>query len=262
MLLLGRVDQRRWRALVRPARKMRAGTELELGGLEGRLVSDPVEGIADVELIARDGEDVETAIGRFGTIPLPPYIKEPPHDAERYQTVFARSLGSAAAPTAGLHFTDEVVGRLRARGIGMATISLEVGTDTFRPISTAEIGDHRMHSEPYDVPEATAEAIGQTTQRGGRIVAIGTTVVRALEAAAPDGRVLAGPGATDLFIVPGYRFRVVDTLVTNFHVPGSTLVVLVAAFAGPGWRRAYAHALARGYRFLSFGDAMLAERHS
>jgi len=197
---------------------------------------------------------------------LPPYIRRDaedprsPMDRERYQTVFADRVGSAAAPTAGLHFTDQVVRNLAERGIGLEAVELEVGLDTFRPIGADQIDDHLMHSEYYAVPEPTAEAIDLTRRRGGRVVAIGTTVVRTLESAFDGTGVVPGEGSTDLFITPGYRFGVVDILITNFHVPASTLVVMMAAFMGPQWRSAYAHALARGYRFLSFGDAMLAER--
>jgi S-adenosylmethionine:tRNA ribosyltransferase-isomerase len=175
--------------------------------------------------------------------------------------MFARSTGSAAAPTAGLHFTAEVVGRLEVAGVEIAPVDLHVGIDTFRPIAAEEIEDHRMHSEWCSVPEATAEAIDRARAAGGRVVAAGTTVTRALETFGnEDGTVEAASGETTLFLQPGARFRVVDALITNFHVPGSTLVVLVAGFMGERWREAYQTALDRGYRFLSFGDAMYAER--
>jgi S-adenosylmethionine:tRNA ribosyltransferase-isomerase len=175
--------------------------------------------------------------------------------------MFAKSVGSAAAPTAGLHFTRGVVAALGARGIEIVEIDLEVGLDTFRPISAPTLAEHRIHTERYTIPDATARAVAAGRSRGARIVAIGTTVVRAVEAAAArDGTIRSGSGTTDLFITPGFGFRVVDRLVTNFHVPASTLVVLVEAFMGAGWRATYETALARGYRFLSFGDAMVADR--
>jgi S-adenosylmethionine:tRNA ribosyltransferase-isomerase len=177
--------------------------------------------------------------------------------------MFARLAGSAAAPTAGLHFTPEVIAGLDHLDIEVASVDLHVGIDTFRPIAVEEIGQHRMHSEWCSVPESTTQAVARTRERGGRVVAIGTTVVRTLETMGRgDGTVEAGAMDTDLFLKPGAAFRVVDALVTNFHVPGSTLVVLVAAFMGDRWREAYQVALDRGYRFLSFGDAMYAERRS
>jgi S-adenosylmethionine:tRNA ribosyltransferase-isomerase len=175
--------------------------------------------------------------------------------------MFARTIGSAAAPTAGLHFTEEVATRLRQREIEIAPVDLHVGIDTFRPIATENIEEHVMHSEWCSIPESTAAAVDSARARGGRVVAIGTTVVRTLESFADKpGTVTAGERETNLFVTPGLEFRVVDALVTNFHVPGSTLVVLVAAFMGDRWREAYQIALQRRYRFLSFGDAMLAER--
>jgi S-adenosylmethionine:tRNA ribosyltransferase-isomerase len=205
--------------------------------------------------------DVEAAIEAAGRVPLPPYFKGSLEDPSRYQTMFARSIGSAAAPTAGLHFTNEVVGRLEVAGVEIAPVDLHVGIDTFRPIAVEEIEAHRMHSEWCSVPPATAEAIARARAAGGRVVAAGTTVTRALETFGnEDGTVEAASGETTLFLKPGDRFRVVDALITNFHVPGSTLVVLVAGFMGARWREAYQTALDRGYRFLSFGDAMYAER--
>jgi S-adenosylmethionine:tRNA ribosyltransferase-isomerase len=205
--------------------------------------------------------DVEAAIAHAGRVPLPPYFKGTLDDASRYQTMFARAPGSAAAPTAGLHFTPHVVSRFEDRGVELASVDLHVGIDTFRPMSVGRVEDHRMHSEWFSIPEATAAAVGRARRAGDRVVAIGTTVVRALESHAnEDGTVGQGTGETALFLKPGDSFRVVDALVTNFHLPRSTLVVLVAAFMGERWREAYAAALQRGYRFLSFGDAMYAER--
>jgi S-adenosylmethionine:tRNA ribosyltransferase-isomerase len=258
LLLLGMRADGKWEAMARPSRRLRPGTRLLFGDLAATIVSGPEEGLVVVELAA---DDVESAIAVTGTVPLPPYFHGRLPDADRYQTMFARSPGSAAAPTAGLHFTGAVVRALEAKGIEIASIDLHVGVDTFRPITEASIEDHRIHSEWCSLPEQTAAAIESVRARKGRVVAVGTTVVRTLETHADEsGRVHTGAGATELFIKPGYRFRVVDLLVTNFHVPGSTLVVLVAAFMGDRWRSVYETALERGYRFLSFGDAMLAER--
>ena len=259
VLLLG-TSGALWEALVKPARRIKPGVVMDLGLLVATVIETLPDGVFRLDLTTIDGSGVEGAVARQGETPLPPYIREPLIDAERYQTVFAERVGSAAAPTAGLHFTDQVVRNLAERGIGLEAVELEVGLDTFRPIGTSQIGDHLMHSERYSVPEPTAAAIAGARRRGGRVVAIGTTVVRTLENAFDGTGVASGEGSTDLFITPGYRFGVVDVLITNFHVPASTLVVMMAAFMGPQWRSAYAHALARGYRFLSFGDAMLAER--
>ncbi|HEY4606217.1 MAG TPA: tRNA preQ1(34) S-adenosylmethionine ribosyltransferase-isomerase QueA, partial [Acidimicrobiia bacterium] len=247
-----------WEALARPARRLRPGAVIEFAGLQATIFEGPEQGRVVIRLQA---QDVEAAIAAVGEIPLPPYFKGRLKDDGRYQTMFARALGSAAAPTAGLHFTPEVVTGLDAAGIGIASIDLHVGVDTFRPIMTEVVESHRMHSEWCSVPVVTAEAIALTRARGGRVVAVGTTVVRTLESRSrSDGTVEAGSMDTDLFLTPGVEFGVVDAIVTNFHVPGSTLVVLVAAFMGERWREAYQTALRRGYRFLSFGDAMYAER--
>ncbi len=260
VLLLSTTASGRWEALVKPARRIRPGTVLDLGDLVAHVISVLPGGLFRLDLFAGDGTGVEDAIDRHGETPLPPYIRQRLADPERYQTMFADRVGSAAAPTAGLHFTDRVVRSLADRQIQLAAVELEIGLDTFRPIGTDAITDHVMHSERYSVPLETAAAVAGARARGGRVVAVGTTVVRTLESAFDGTDVAAGDGRTDLFIVPGYRFEVVDILVTNFHLPASTLVVMIAAFMGPAWRSAYAHALARGYRFLSFGDAMLAER--
>jgi S-adenosylmethionine:tRNA ribosyltransferase-isomerase len=259
LLILRPLPNGHWEALARPSRRLRPGVSIEFPGLTATVVEEPNEGMV---VVALEAEDVEVAIESAGALPLPPYFKGQLPDTGRYQTMFARLTGSAAAPTAGLHFTDEVVSGLESRGIEMATIDLHVGLDTFRPMTVERIEDHRMHTEWSSVPEETVAAIARARGRGGAVVAIGTTVVRALESTvAPDGTVTAGARETDLFLRPGSRFRVVDRLVTNFHVPGSTLMVLVAAFMGERWRDAYGHALDNDYRFLSFGDAMLATRH-
>jgi S-adenosylmethionine:tRNA ribosyltransferase-isomerase len=258
LLILSARANGTWEALARPSRRLHPGVEIELDGLTATIVEGPERGLVAVDLQA---PDVEAAIAAAGEIPLPPYFTGRLEDGSRYQTMFARNTGSAAAPTAGLHFTPKVVDRLRARGIEIASVDLHVGIDTFRPIATDRIEDHRIHSEWCAIPEVTAGAIASTRSAGGRVIAVGTTVVRTLETfGAEDGTVRSGAVETTLFLKPGDRFRVVDGLVTNFHVPGSTLVVLVAAFMGERWREAYETALDRGYRFLSFGDAMYAER--
>lgn len=255
LLLVGRRAEGGWNALVSPARRMRPGVVVEFGDLRATVVDGPVDGIVGVEF------SEEEALETLGTVPLPPYITEELDDPERYQTVYADRLGSAAAPTAGLHFTPAVLAALGARGIEVVSVDLEVGLGTFRPITAQRIEDHVMHRERCSVPAETAAAVRAVRERGGRIVAIGTTTVRTLETfGRDDGAVEAGETETDLFLRPGSTFRVVDVLVTNFHVPGSSLLVMLAAFMGDQWREAYETALSRGYRFLSFGDAMLAER--
>jgi len=258
LLLLETRPDGLWEALARPSRRLRPGIEIEMEGIAATIVNGPDEGMVVVDLKAAD---VEAAIATAGEVPLPPYFHGVLDDPDRYQTMFARGTGSAAAPTAGLHFTPDVIAGLQQREIEIATVDLHVGIDTFRPIATENLEDHVMHSEWCSISESTAAAVASARARGGRVVAVGTTVARTLETFADgDGMVRAGGGDTSLFLTPGVEFRVVDALVTNFHVPGSTLVVLVAAFMGDGWRVAYQTALERGYRFLSFGDAMLAER--
>jgi len=258
LLLLEARPDGLWEALARPSRRLRPGIEIQIEGITATIVEGPDEGMVLVDL---EAPDVEAAIDHAGNVPLPPYFHGALDDPDRYQTIFARSTGSAAAPTAGLHFTPDVTAGLRLRDIQIASVDLHVGIDTFRPIAAEEVEDHVMHSERCSIPEPTAAAIADARARGGRVVAVGTTVVRTLESFADGaGTVRSGEHLTDLFLSPGVEFRVVDGLVTNFHVPASTLVVLVAAFMGERWREAYQTALERGYRFLSFGDAMLAER--
>jgi S-adenosylmethionine:tRNA ribosyltransferase-isomerase len=202
-------------------------------------------------------------LDRYGELPLPPYIAHAPDasDRERYQTVYARDPGAVAAPTAGLHFDVPMLDTLERSGVRRAFVTLHVGAGTFQPVTATALADHRMHAERYSIPPSTVDAIARTRSRGGRIVAVGTTSLRALEAAANEGGVQAGSGETALFITPGYRFRVVDRLLTNFHLPKSTLMMLVSAFAGlQAIRAAYSHAIERRYRFMSYGDAMLLER--
>jgi S-adenosylmethionine:tRNA ribosyltransferase-isomerase len=246
---------RTWEALVRPARRLKVGE---------RLVA--ADGTAIVELGARTaagdtftitllGDDDPTRLlERYGEMPLPPYISTPLASADRYQTVYADRPGSAAAPTAGLHFTPELLAELERRGVGLARVELVVGLDTFQPISTDDPRHHRIHTERYRVPADVMER----ASRAERVVAVGTTAVRALESAAVTGQL---EGRTDLYIHRGYDWRVVDLLMTNFHLPRTTLLLMIDAFVGPRWRRLYETALAEGYRFLSFGDAMLLDRH-
>lgn len=239
---------------------------------EGGRIDLPAD--ARCTVIDRDGRffrlrfegttDVARWLQAHGEVPLPPYITHAPNacDAERYQTVYARHAGAVAAPTAGLHFDEAMLDTLTRQGIAQAFVTLHVGAGTFQPVQTRVLAEHRMHSETYAIAPETARAITATRARGGRIVAVGTTSLRALEAAAADdGAVRAGASETALFITPGYRFRVVDRLLTNFHLPKSTLLMLVSAFAGyETIRSAYAHAVACRYRFMSYGDAMLLER--
>lgn len=262
VLLLERLDDggldeagaSRWEALVRPGRRLSRGTVVrpaEGEDLEIEVGDDLGDGRREV--IVRVTAPLLDVLERHGVMPLPPYIAAPLAEPERYQTVFSERPASAAAPTAGLHLTDELLRRCAERGIGRADVELVVGLGTFRPISTDRVEDHVMHSEQYRVPVETLEACRRTRESGGRVVAVGTTAVRALESAAVTGR---NEGRTDLFIHGDHDF-VVDLLLTNFHQPRSSLLVLVDAFVGPRWRDLYAHALASDYRFLSFGDACL-----
>lgn len=258
LLLLEHLDDGTWEALARPSRRLRPGVVIEFDDLMATVVDHPEEGRLRVAI---DAEDEEAAVNSAGTVPLPPYFTGTLPSSDRYQTMFAAEPGSAAAPTAGLHFTPQVTDLLAKRGIEIATVDLHVSLDTFRPMAVDDIEDHRMHSEWCSVPAATTDAISRARQRNGRVVAVGTTVVRTLESLSDgEGGVTSGEKRTELFLKPGSRFEVVDVLVTNFHLPGSTLLVLLAAFMGEGWRDAYEAALQRGYRFLSFGDAMLAVR--
>lgn len=256
LLLLENLEDGSWEALARPSRRLRPGVVIEFEDFAATILTEPFDGRIRVAL---DAEDEEEAVRSAGTMPLPPYFTGTLDEPDRYQTMFAAEPGSAAAPTAGLHFTPRVAEGLERRGIEIATVDLHVSLDTFRPMAVEEVEDHRMHSEWCTVPAATADAISRARQRSGRVVAVGTTVVRTLESLGDgQGGVTPGEKRTDLFLRPGSRFEVVDALITNFHLPGSTLLVLLAAFMGDGWRTAYETALRRGYRFLSFGDAMFA----
>ena len=262
LLLLRPVGERSWEALAKPGRRARPGTIVEFGG--GELTATVTQALPDgVRLVrlAYEG-DLADVLERFGRTPLPPYIKrdaDRPEDRERYQTVYARADGAVAAPTAGLHFTDELLARIRQRGVEVAGVTLHVGLGTFQPVIVPVVEEHRLHGEAFSVGPAAAAAINARRAAGGRVVAVGTTSVRVLETVAqPDGRVVPGSGVTDVFIYPGYHFRAVDVLVTNFHLPRSTLLMLVSAFAGrERVLSAYAEAIREGYRFYSYGDAML-----
>jgi S-adenosylmethionine:tRNA ribosyltransferase-isomerase len=254
-------DARTWYALVRPAKRLPPGTRIEFGGAAARVESVADDGRRIVRF--DDGVDIAALLERVGELPLPPYVGAGDGGrAARYQTVFARVPGSVAAPTASLHFTDAVLAEIAARGVEIVRLTLDVGIGTFRPMRPGPLANHVMHGERYAISEATAEAIGRAKREGRRVIAAGTTVVRALEGAAQaDGTVHAGAAETHLFITPGFRFRVVDALLTNFHLPQSTLLVLVTAFVGyDRMRAAYDAAITRDYRFFSFGDAMFAER--
>jgi S-adenosylmethionine:tRNA ribosyltransferase-isomerase len=252
---------RRWRAMGQASKALRAGARLRFDGLEATVEAVEGGGFYRV-LLDREGADLASALERAGRLPLPPYIRRAPdaHDRERYQTVLARSPGSAAAPTAGLHFTPALLDRLEAKGVARATVTLHVGPGTFLPVRAERLDDHRMHGERYVVPAETAAAIAEARARGRRIVAVGTTTARTLESALCDGRVVAGEGRTELFIRPGHTFGAVDALLTNFHLPRSTLLVLACALGGRDRiLGAYREAVSRGYRFFSYGDAMLIE---
>ena len=258
LVLLRDLGEGRWECLSRPGRKTKPGTELFFGGGELK---------ATVEAVAEGGNRIVKfdyrgifleVLERLGKMPLPPYIKEELQDPERYQTVYSRELGSAAAPTAGLHFTNELLEKIQAMGVKVCYVTLHVGLGTFRPVKEDEIENHEMHSEFCIIPEDTARTVTETKQNGGRIEAVGTTSCRTLESfAKDDGTLEACSGWTDIFIYPGYSFKCIDALVTNFHLPESTLIMLVSALAGREHiLNAYKTAVEEKYRFFSFGDAM------
>lgn len=259
LVLLRDLGEGRWECLSRPGRKTKPGTELHFG--DGELtatVEQVAEGGNRVVQFHYDGIFLEV-LERLGKMPLPPYIKEELKDSERYQTVYSRELGSAAAPTAGLHFTKELLAEIEKKGVNICYVTLHVGLGTFRPVKEDEIENHEMHSEFCMIPERTASIVTDTKKRGGRVIAVGTTSCRTLESFADaDGSLRAQSGWTDIFIYPGYRFRCIDALVTNFHLPESTLIMLVSALAGrDNVLNAYRIAVSEKYRFFSFGDAML-----
>ena len=258
LLLIDRGDNV-WECLVRPGKKLRAGARIAFG--DGELTAEIAEELPDGNRLVRffyEGIFLEV-LDRLGKMPLPPYIKEELQDRERYQTVYSKVNGSAAAPTAGLHFTPELLEQIRQMGVKVGYVTLHVGLGTFRPVKEEEITDHTMHSEYCVIPQETAELINETKRSGGRVICVGTTSCRTVESqAAEDGTMRSCAGWTDIFIYPGYRFKVMDALVTNFHLPESTLIMLVSALAGREHvLSAYKEAVARRYRFFSFGDAML-----
>lgn len=259
LLLLKRREKDVWETLVRPGKKCRQGAKLVFG--EGLLTAEILDTVEEGNRLVRFSYDgiFEEVLDRLGEMPLPPYITHKLADKNRYQTVYAKYDGSAAAPTAGLHFTEELLEKIEGMGIRTAYVTLHVGLGTFRPVKADNILEHHMHSEYYEVSEEAAEKINRTKAEGGRIICVGTTSCRTVESAAgEDGRVSAGCGNTEIFIYPGYRFKVLDALITNFHLPESTLVMLVSALAGREQvLAAYEEAVREKYRFFSFGDAML-----
>ncbi len=248
-------------AQVRASHPPRAGSELVLADVVRATVVEGGAGFYTLRF--SDCHDVFALLDRYGAVPLPPYITHAPDvfDETRYQTVYAREPGAVAAPTAGLHFDDALLEALKRHGAVIAHVTLHVGAGTFQPVRVSDLSEHRMHSEWYHVPQATVDEIHAAQARGSRVLAVGTTSMRALESAGAGGALRAGRGDTNLFILPGFTFRVVDRLLTNFHLPKSTLLMLVSAFGGmDNIRRAYQHAVAQRYRFFSYGDAMLIER--
>ncbi len=258
-LLLEQKGDKLWEIICRPGKKAKVGTKFSFGG--GKLLAEVVEVKPDGNRIVQfscDG-NFYTVLDEIGQMPLPPYITKKLEDKERYQTVYSRELGSAAAPTAGLHFTKEMLQALREKGVETAFVTLHVGLGTFRPVKEDDVLQHKKHSEHYHLPQETVDKILQTKQNGGRVIAVGTTSCRTLEAVATehDGKLVAADGYTDIFIYPGYQFKVLDGLVTNFHLPESTLIMLVSALLGyEKTMHAYDVAVKERYRFFSFGDAM------
>ena len=259
LLLLRDMGDKRWECLAKPGRKLQPGQEVIFG--DGELTATILSVLEDGNRLVEfhfEGIFLEV-LERLGKMPLPPYIKAQLEDQERYQTVYSREVGSAAAPTAGLHFTPELMERLRNKGVSIAFVTLHVGLGTFRPVKVENVLEHHMHSELCILPEETAIQLNKTRAEGGRIICVGTTSCRTLESLAlPDGTFVAGSKWTDIFIYPGYTFKTMDGLITNFHLPESTLVMLVSAFAGrENVLAAYEEAVREKYRFFSFGDAML-----
>ena len=254
VFLLKRLSNGVWKTLVRPGKKLQIGTRFQINQAEAEVIERTEDG---GRVIKFDCDD-KTLLG-FGDVPLPPYIHNTNVDPERYQTVYSKQEGAVAAPTAGLHFTPELLSFVEAKGVTVAKVTLHVGIGTFRPIKVDNVEDHKMDFEWYHVSSQTANAINSAKDNGGRLFACGTTVVRTLESSSSDdGTVLAGEGETDLFIKPGYKYKTIDKLITNFHLPGSTLLLLVSAFAGKDFVfDAYKQAVDHKFRFFSFGDAML-----
>ena len=262
LLLLRMLDSGEWETLVRPGKKAKLGASFTFGGILRATVTDIVEGGNRVVKFDYDTEKYKTVyevLDAIGNMPLPPYITKKLENKSDYQTVYAKEEGSAAAPTAGLHFTDELLERIKAKGVGYGEVTLHVGLGTFRPVKVDKIEDHLMHGEYFHITDEVAEEINRRRERGGRIIAVGTTSSRVLESVStPDGKVHAIDGETSIFIYPGYKFKAVDALITNFHLPESTLIMLVSALAGKERvMNAYKEAVEERYRFFSFGDAML-----
>ncbi len=258
VLLLTDKGNKTWECLVRPGRKLRVGARVVFG--DGELAAEIVEELPGGNRLVRfeyEGIFLEV-LERLGKMPLPPYIKAELQDRERYQTVYSKEIGSAAAPTAGLHFTKELLAQIQAMGVGVGYVTLHVGLGTFRPVSEENLEDHEMHTEFCTVPPETAELVNRTKANGGRVICVGTTSCRTVESwAGEDGILKAGSGWTGIYIYPGYRFKVLDCLITNFHLPESTLIMLVSALAGREQAlAAYREAVKEKYRFFSFGDAM------
>lgn len=258
VLLLKRKGDNIWETLVKPGKKARPGMRLSFGG--GLLRAEVLEVVTEGNRLIRFEYDgiFEEILDRLGQMPLPPYILHELKDKNRYQTVYAKYEGSAAAPTAGLHFTEELLREIESKGIKIVHVTLHVGLGTFRPVKVEDVTKHHMHTEFYQVTEAAAEEINETKRNGGRVICVGTTSCRTVEScSSEDGTVQAGEGETDIFIYPGYRFKVMDGLITNFHLPESTLLMLVSAFAGKEHvMEAYKEAIKKRYHFFSFGDAM------
>ena len=256
-LLLKQLDGLRWETLVKPGKKAKIGTRFIFG--DGLLTAEVVDIVDDGNRIVElhSEENIYSTLDKIGQMPLPPYITEKLEDQERYQTVYSHELGSAAAPTAGLHFTNELLDRIRAKGVNIGYVTLHVGLGTFRPVKVDNVTKHKMHSEHYEVPAETAELIKATKAAGKRVIAVGTTSCRTLESVAATGEIRACDGYTDIFIYPGFEFKVLDGLITNFHLPESTLIMLVSAFYGyDKTMKAYEIAVKEKYRFFSFGDCM------
>lgn len=256
-LLLKQIENNKWETLVKPGKKAKPGHRFDFSSImKGEIESIGEEGIRIIRFESE--ENIYTALDKIGQMPLPPYIKEHLNDKERYQTVYSDPVGSAAAPTAGLHFTKELIDKLHSKGVKTAYVTLHVGLGTFRPVKEDEITDHIMHSEHYELPPETVRLINETKSAGKKVIAVGTTTTRTLESVARDkGKLVPCDGSTDIFIYPPYEFKILDGLITNFHLPESTLVMLVSAFAGyDNTMNAYKEAVNEKYRFFSFGDSM------
>ena len=260
-LMLRQIENNTWETLAKPGKKAKPGTKFTFGeGIMTATVKDVTEeGNRIVEFSCNENDNIYSALDKIGQMPLPPYITEKLEDKERYQTVYSNEIGSAAAPTAGLHFTKELLQKIKDKGVKIGYVTLHVGLGTFRPVKVEEITDHKMHSEHYEIPKETAQLIKETKENGKRVIAVGTTSCRTLESVATKyGEIRECEGFTDIFIYPGYEFKVLDGLVTNFHLPESTLIMLVSAFCGyENTMNAYKIAVEEKYRFFSFGDSMI-----